>query len=349
MAKTQNKTITAAKLAELIGAELSGDGSVVIRGVNTIAAAGGEELTFLSSEKALSELRESSAGAVIVKERVEGVGAVQLVAGNVDEALIKALRYFADEVAFEPGVHATAEIDGSANIDENVYIGPGVCIGPGADIAGGVHIGPNCCIGRDTTIGAGTVLDANVTVYHGCSIGSKCVIQASSVIGSVGFGYSFIDNSHQLIPHTGGVVIEDCVDIAACVCIDRAKFGNTVIGAGTKIDNLVHIAHNVKVGRLCLIAGQVGIAGSTEIGDGSVFGGQAGMADNIKIGTRVMCGAQAGIMSNIEDGAKIVGSPAKDVRAAMKEFAAVARLPELIKQVKQLNKRVSELEGAKDN
>ncbi len=349
MAKTENKTITAGKLAELIGADLSGDAGVVICGVNTITSAGGNELTFLSSEKSLADLRESSAGAVIVKQRVDRIAAVQLISDNVDAALIKALRYFAEDVVFEPGIHPSAQIDDSANIDENVYIGPGVCIGPRAGIAEGVHIGPNCCIGRDTTIGAGTVLDANVTVYHGCSIGSNCVIQASSVIGSVGFGYSFIDNSHQLIPHTGGVVIEDCVDIAACVCIDRAKFGNTVIGAGTKIDNLVHIAHNVKVGRLCLIAGQIGIAGSTEIGDGSVFGGQVGMADNIKIGSGVMCGAQAGIMSNIEDGAKIIGSPAKDAKAVMKEFAAAARLPELIKQVKQLNKRVSQLEGAKDN
>ena len=167
--------------------------------------------------------------------------------------------------------------------------------------------------------------------------------------GQLGFGYSFIKGAHTLIPHNGGVVIEDFVEIGANCCVDRAKFGNTIIGAGTKIDNLVQIAHNVVIGKCCLIAAQVGVAGSCRLGDGVVLAGQVGLADNIEIGAGTMVGAQAGVMSSVGPGQKLAWSPAMDVREAARTVAHVLRLPKLSQQVKQLTARVETLEAAKDH
>ena len=175
------------------------------------------------------------------------------------------------------------------------------------------------------------------------------VVQANSTIGSVGFGYVFVDGAHKLIPHNGEVVIEDFVEIGANCCIDRAKFGSTVIGAGTKIDNQVQIAHNVVIGKCCLISGQVGVAGSCRIGDGVVLGGQVGLADNIEIGSGTMVGAQSGIMSSVGPGQKLAWTPAIDAKEAVRVVAQVLRLPKMAERLKQLGKRMKELEAAKDN
>jgi UDP-3-O-[3-hydroxymyristoyl] glucosamine N-acyltransferase len=224
-----------------------------------------------------------------------------------------------------------------------------VVISDGAEVGENSIIAAGCKIGENSKIGKNCRFDGNVVVYHNCTIGNNVIIQANSTIGSTGFGYSFIDGSHRLIPHNGGVVIEDFVEIGANCCVDRAKFGNTVIGAGTKIDNLVQIAHNVTIGKCCLIAAQVGISGSCKIGDGVVLAGQVGLVDNIEIGDGTMIGAQAGVMSGTAAGARIVGSPAMDIRAAMKVFGLMKRLPEMAESLKQLHKRIEGLEAAKDD
>ncbi len=175
------------------------------------------------------------------------------------------------------------------------------------------------------------------------------VIQANSTIGSTGFGYSFIGGSHKLIPHNGGVAIEDFVEIGANCCIDRAKFGNTIIGAGTKIDNLVQIAHNVVIGKCCLIAAQAGISGSCKLGDGVVLGGQVGLADNIEIGDGTMIGAQSGVHDSIAAGQQFAGSPAIERREAFRILCLTRRLPKMAEQLKQLSKRMERLEAAEDD
>ena len=210
-------------------------------------------------------------------------------------------------------------------------------------------IGGGCKIGRGTKIGADCRLDSNVVVYHDCTVGHHVVIQANSTIGAVGFGYAFIDGAHRLIPHHGGVIIEDFVEIGANTCVDRAKFGNTIIGAGTKIDNLVQVAHNVVIGKCCLIAAQVGVAGSCRIGDGVVLAGQVGLADNIEIGAGTMVGAQAGVMNNVPPGEKLAWSPALNVHDAGRVVATVLRLPKLAQELKRLTAKVDRLEAAKDD
>ena len=186
-------------------------------------------------------------------------------------------------------------------------------------------------------------------VYHNCSIGNNCIIGANSTIGATGFGYYFIDGQHRLIPHTGSVFIEDCVEIGANSCIDRAKFGNTVIGAGTKIDNLVQIAHNVIIGKCCLIVAQAGIAGSSKLGNGVVLAGQVGIKDHITIGDGTQIGAQAGVINDIEPNKQVVGSPAIDIKEFFRQVLLEQKLPEMSKQLKELIKRVETLEAAKDN
>ena len=188
-----------------------------------------------------------------------------------------------------------------------------------------------------------------MVVYHNCVVGNNVVIQANSVIGSTGFGYYFIDGAHRLIPHNGGVVIEDFVEIGANCCVDRAKFGNTIIGAGTKIDNLVQVAHNVIIGKCCLIAGLVGIAGSCKVGDGVVVAGQAGLGDNIEIGESTIVGPKAGVVQSVAGGQQVIGMPAIDKMEAFRIFNLTRRLPKMVELLRDLGERIRRLEASKDD
>jgi UDP-3-O-[3-hydroxymyristoyl] glucosamine N-acyltransferase len=342
--------LTVAQLAEQIGAELAGDGSGQISAVGAVGTACENDVTFITNDKHIPQLKKSRVGAVIVGRCIEGLAKPQLIVKNVDAALIETLNVFA------PKLKAAAEgIDPTAKVGQNVKIANGVSVGAGVVIDDGAEIGKNsviaggCKIGENSKLGKNCRLDSNVVVYHNCTIGNNVIIQANSTIGSTGFGYSFIDGSHKLIPHNGGVVIEDFVEIGANCCVDRAKFGNTIIGAGTKIDNLVQIAHNVVIGKCCLIAAQAGISGSCKLGDGVVLAGQVGLVDNIEIGDGTMIGAQAGVMSGTEAGARLLGSPAMDIRDAMKVFGLMKRLPEQAELLKQLRKRIEGLEATKDD
>jgi UDP-3-O-[3-hydroxymyristoyl] glucosamine N-acyltransferase len=342
--------LTVAQLAERIGAKLVGEGGGQISAVGAVGTAGENDVTFITNNRYITRLKKSRAGAVIVGRYIEDLAEPQLIVKNVDAALIETLNIFA------PKLKTPAEgIDPTAKVGENVKIAGGVSVGAGVIIDDGVTIGENsiissgCKIGENSKIGNNSRLDSNVVVYHNCVIGNNVIIQAGSAIGSTGFGYSFIDGSHRLVPHNGGVVIEDFVEIGANCCVDRAKFGNTTIGAGTKIDNLVQIAHNVVIGKCCLISGQVGISGSCKIGDGVVLAGQVGLADNIEVGDGTMIGAQAGVMNNTAAGARLVGSPATDVRDTMKMIGLMKRLPKLAESLKQLHNRIEILEASEDD
>ena len=345
--------LTVSQLAERLGAELIGNPDDVgtdITAVGTVGAADESSVTFITDAKHIAALRESCAGAVIVARRIEGVTKPQLVVKNVDASLIEALNILAPEFkAVAEGIDPTAKVARDVKIAEGVSIGPGVVIGNGAEIGTKSVVASGCKIGENSKLGKNCRLDSNVVVYHNCTLGNNVVIQANSTIGSTGFGYCFIDGSHRLIPHNGGVVIEDFVEIGANCCVDRAKFGNTIIGAGTKIDNLVQIAHNVVIGKCCLIAGQVGIAGSCRIGDGVVMGGQSGAVDNIEIGNGVMVGAKSGIISNAKAGKQLLGMPAVDKQAAAREIVLIRRLPKLAEQLRQLSKRIERLEAAEND
>ncbi len=343
--------LTVAQLAERLGAELvnAGDeGSRQISSVGPVESAGQNNVTFATSDKHIAALSKSRAGVAIVTKRIDGFSGPQLIVKNVDLALIEALNIFAPKL--KP---LTRSIDPTAKLGQNVKVAKDVSIGPNAVIDDNVEIGENCIIcsgckiGENSKLGKNCRLDSSVIIYHNCRLGDNVIIQANSTIGSTGFGYSFIDGAHKLIPHNGGVVIEDFVEIGANCCIDRAKFGNTVIGAGTKIDNLVQIAHNVVIGKCCLIAGLVGISGSCKLGDGVVLAGQVGLADNIEIGDGTMIAAQAGVIHDTAAGQQILGSPATDYREALRIFGLTRRLPKLAEQLKNLIKRIEILEKGK--
>jgi len=378
--------LTVAQLAERIGAELVGDPAECrrqISAVGTVESAGKNEVTFVTDPKrnyvrlepgSLSEqtdgpsskesengartltdarhiagLEQSRAGAVIVARRIEGLAKPQLIVKDVNAALIEALNVFRPELKASPeGIDPTAKVAANAKIAKGVAVGAGVVIDDRVEIGENSIIGSGCKIGENSKVGRNCRLDSNVVVYHNCTIGNNVVVQANSTIGSTGFGYSFINGAHRLIPHNGGVSIEDFVEIGANCCIDRAKFGNTIIGAGTKIDNLVQIAHNVVIGKGCLIVSLVGISGSCKLGDGVVLAGQVGLTDNIEIGDGVIVGAQSGVSHSIAAGQRVFGSPALDRKEAFQIIGLTRRLPKLVKQLKQLSKRIERLEKAKD-
>lgn len=343
--------MTLQELAARLDAELMpADAQGLVRTVRPLDAAGPDCLSFATTDRHQAAARTCQAGVVLVPRPIPDLDKPQLVTADVDAALIKALRIFAPVLAPAPeGVHPTAVIGSQVKLGDHVSIGPFVVIEDGVRIGHHTVIGAGCKVGQGTEIGDHTVLHQNVVIYHGCKIGSHVVIQANSTIGSIGFGYAVIGGRPELIPHNGAVVIEDYVEIGANCCIDRAKFTNTVIGAGTKLDNLVQIGHNVIIGKCCLISAQVGIAGSCRIGDGVVLAGQAGVADNLSIGDRAMIGAQAGVMSDVPPGAKKAWSPALDQSQALRVVGELLRLPRLAAQLKELAKRVERLEASKDH
>ena len=337
------------EISTKLGARLLGRSDVEITGVNTIQDAAENEICFLTSAKHAKKLAVCRAGAVLVSSSLDDCPIPQVVADNVDVALIEVLKLFAPQLTPQQGIHPTAVVESTARLDETVTVGPGAYIGHGVRIGPDSVLGPGCSIGENTIIGSQCRLDSHVVVYHNCRIGNGCIIQANSTIGATGFGYSFINGQHCLIPHNGGVVLEDGVEIGANSCVDRAKFGDTVIGAGTKIDNLVQVAHNVKMGKCCLLAGQVGLGGSAKIGNGVVFAGRAGAIDNIRIGDGAVVTVSSIATRDIPTGQTVLGTPPQDMNREMRCTAVYQRLPELAKDVKRLNKKIEKLEAAKDN
>ena len=356
--------LTIQELAEKIEAELLGNSRQVQKQVNTVAAvtsAGENDVTFVkvperygvttgtSKVKKTGILANTKAAGIILPRALEGLQKPQLIVKNVEHALIQALEIFAPRLKpAETGIHPTASVAKNVKIAENASIGPYVVVEDGAQIAENTIIGTGCCIGQNTKIGPETRLDCNVVVYHNCRIGRNVIIQANTTIGSTGFGYSSIKGKNVLIPHNGSVIIEDFVEIGANCCIDRAKFGNTLIGAGTKIDNLVQIAHNVQIGKACLIAALVGIAGSSKLGDGVVMGGQAGLADNIEVGSEAMIGGHTPIFQNVPPKQRVFGIPPLEIKESLRIMGLMKRLPQLAEQIKQLNKRIEKIEAAKN-
>ena len=345
--------MTVAQLAKRLGAELADDANGIDRQISAVAAveaASESDVTFITDDKHIAALDKSRAGAVIVAKRLDGLDKPQLIVKNVSAALMEALNIFAPRLkAITKGIDPTAKLGRNVKVAEGAAVGAGVVIGDRVEIGENSVIGSGCKIGENSRLGKNCRLDSNVVIYHNCQLGNNVVIQANSTIGSTGFGYSFIDGTHRLIPHNGGVVIEDFVEIGANCCVDRAKFGNTIIGAGTKIDNLVQIAHNVVIGKCCLIAAQVGISGSCKLGDGVMLGGQVGLADNIEIGQGTMVSAQAGVINNIAAGQKVGWTPAIEMKKVMRIIGLTMRLPKMAEQLKRLNKRVEGLEAAKDD
>jgi UDP-3-O-[3-hydroxymyristoyl] glucosamine N-acyltransferase len=337
--------ITLSKLSEAIHARLEGDGSLAVRSIAALEDAGNEDVSFLTESRYAPLVAQSKAAAVIVPEKFNAAASAALLrVANVDEAMERVLELFAPAVDPAPaGVHASACVASSAKIGQQAAVGPGAVIDERAVIGDRTTISAGAVIGRDVRIGSHCLIYPNVVIREGCLIGDRVIIHPNATIGADGFGYRFVDGRHRKIRHIGIVVIEDDVEIGANSCIDRAKFGQTVIGRGTKIDNLVQIAHNVKIGPHCIIVSQTGIAGSAKLGQYVVLGGQCGVRDHVRIGDAAMVGATSAVDQDLEANSKAVGTPALPVKEFFRQLAVIQKLPQLDKQIKQIQARLDEL------
>ena len=335
------KSLKLSEIAQFVGGELVGDRNLAITGVAGIKEAQKGDITFLANAKYLPFLRQSHASAVIASDGVDPGRLALVRAKDPSRAFTKVVSLFMPVLhRAEPGVHKTAVVAANASIGTHVSIGACAVIEEGVSIGSGCVIGPGCVIEHGVSIGLDTRLYPQVTLREGVLIGKGVIIHSNSVIGSDGFGYETVDGKHVKIPQAGSVEIGDDVEIGSCVCIDRGRFRNTRIGRGTKIDNLVQIAHNVTIGEDCLIVSQVGISGSTEVGDRAVIAGQAGLVGHITIGADAVIGARSGVSKSVPAGTIVLGEPARPIQEQKKLFAAIARLPEFFRDFAELKKRI---------
>ena len=341
-----------AELAAHVGGTVRGDGSLLIRGVEGLSEAGPGDLSFYGSPRYREALLATRAAAVLVPAdeaplRAD-VALLQVVDPHLAFARISQLFHPADSPP--PGISAQASVHPEARVHPTAAVMAFATVEAGGEVGPGAVLHPGVFIGRGARIGAHSVLHPNVTVRERCLIGERVILHASVVVGADGFGFAFDPavGSHVKVPQAGIVRIEDDVEVGACSCIDRATTGETVIGQGTKVDNLVQVAHNVRVGPHSLICAQAGISGSAELGTGVILAGQVGVVGHLHIGDGARIVAQSGVVHDVEPGATLAGSPAIDHRAWLKLSAALPRLGELLREVRALRARVAALEGKEE-
>ena len=333
------RTLTAADIAEAVNGELSGDPTVRIRGIAPIDRAGPADLTFLASARYAPLLASSRAGVVLVSPELAdtlGRTGARVIVPQPHDALLSLLPRLYPMQPPPAGIHDTARIGRGVQLGGGVSIEAYAVVGDGAVLGDRVVIGAHSVVGGGVSVGDDGRLYPGVTLYPGTTLGRRVIVHAGARIGSDGFGYVFRDGAHHKLPHVGRCVVGDDVEIGANTTIDRGSIDDTVIGAGTKIDNLVQVAHNVRIGRLCLLMSQVGIAGSAHIGDGVIVAGQAGVNGHVTIGDQARIAARAGIFGNVPAGETWSGYPARPHREAMRSHAALFRLTTLMKQIERL-------------
>ena len=329
-------------LAGRVGATLSegADPDIALTNFSTLDDAGESDLSFVGGEKYIEAAAESRAAAFLVPEGIAIPGRPCLSTAQFWATALGIIDAFYPEVRPGDGAHPTAVVDESAKLGKGVSIGALAIVEADAEIGDNVEIGAQCFIGRGAKIGAGSLLHPSVRIMDRTEIGQGVIVHPGAVLGADGFRYEVIDGRPVKIPQVGIVKIEDFAEIGANTCIDRAFLGETLIGMGTKIDNLVHIAHNCQIGKFCAMAAQVGIAGSSHVGDGCIFWGQVGVRNNARIGNGVTLLAQSGLKDDIPDGEEWFGYPAMPLREAGRIIMATHRLPDLLKRVRDLEKRV---------
>lgn len=341
-----------------------------VTGIASLEDAGPGDLAFCAEKAYFDALRHTAAAVVLVPRKLlgalEAAGllpsdqearlpapaggdcrprlAALAVVDDVDHAVVRALSFFAPPV-WRPAesVDGSARIDPTARLGDGCRIGPFVVVGPRAVLGRRCVLHAGVIIGSDTVVGDDCELFPHVVVRERCRLGHRVVIHAGSVVGSDGFGYRWDGKQHVKVPQIGQVVIEDDVEIGSCTCIDRAKFGATVVGRGTKIDNLVQVAHNVRIGMHCIITGQVGLAGSVVVGNGVVFGGQSAVRDHVRLGDGAMVAACSAVAEDVAPRAVVSGLPALPHRQSLREQGALRRLPELVQQTRHVQEQLRQL------
>lgn len=327
--------ITPKALAALIGGDIEGNPNVELKGFAKIEEAGEGDLSFIANPKYSHFIHSTQASALLVGRGFDAEGETRVTLIRVDDpysALAFLMRYAEQLKPVPKGIEEPCHIAPDVEIPEGLYAGAFCYIGKGCVIGNNVKIYPQAYLGDGVRVGDDTVIRAGVRIYEGCVIGKRCIIHSGAVIGADGFGFAPNNGHYDKIPQTGIVTIEDDVEIGANTTVDRATFGTTTIGAGTKLDNLIQVAHNATIGRDNVFAAQTGIAGSTSIGDHNMVGGQCGFAGHIKIGNNNEFGAQSGIPNNVGDGNRLIGYPAVSAVQFAKTQVYLKRLPELFKK-----------------
>ena len=335
---------TLADVAAAVGGELRGDPRLILTGVRGLDDAGPKDLSFVADGRRGAAVAATRAGALLVPSPEAAGGRPAVVVGNPLQALAALLERRFPRPRVRPGVARGARVDRTARLGPGVAVSAGATVGARARIGARTFVGPGACVGAGARLGEDCYLHANATVLEGCLVGDRCVLHAGAVVGSDGFGYVWDGERHRKVPQVGIVRLEDDVEVGANATIDRATLGETVVGRGTKIDNLVQVGHNVVIGEHSLLCGQAGVAGSTRIGRRVTLAGQAGVADHATIGDGAIATAQSGIVTgaHVEAGAVVSGMPAAPHREFLKRSAWLARLPELARRVEELERRLAD-------
>jgi len=343
---------TLGEIAGLINAELVGDPDVVITGISGIKEAKKGDITFLANSKYSSLISTTKASAIIISRDDLKSSKPLLKTDNPSIAFTKVVSLAAPNDIQQPqGIHPTAIISEGVKLAKGVGVGAYTVVEKGVEVGEGSVIYSGCYIGHYTKVGEKCLIYPHVSVRERTQIGDRVIIHSGAVIGSDGFGFAMVRGVQEKIPQIGTVAIEDDVEIGANVTIDRARFNKTVIGKGTKIDNLVQIGHNVTTGKNCIIVAQAGVAGSASLGEGVILAGQVGIVGHIHVGDRVIAAGQAGVTKSVPPDTKISGYPARPHDVAKRINACIHRLPELYKKIKELEQKIEELErkGGREN
>lgn len=328
--------LTAEAIARHLNGEVIGDQSLILKGFAPATAARPGELTFAENASFFVKAEQSEASAILVDQDFHSENKTLIKVPSSRVAFAQVLPLFFPEPTVTWGIHPTAVIAPSAIVAATAQVGPHCVVGEHVTIGERVVLHPRVVVGPESVIGDESVLFPGVTIYHRSQLGQRVRIHAGTVVGSDGFGFVLDGGIHRKVPQVGNVIIHDDVELGANVTIDRGTLGPTVIGKGTKIDNLVQVGHNAQIGEYCLVVAQVGVAGSTKIGNYAQIGGQAGLAGHLKIGDNVTITAQAGVMHDIPSGEKWFGSPAQPDRKAKRVLLAIQQLPRLLKRMSDM-------------
>ncbi len=337
-------TFSVAEIATLTGGRVSGDGENRVRGVASLESAGPGDLAFVTDDRAQKAASASAAGVLLAKSASAFPGRTVVEVDDPSFAVAAVLGLFHPRRTARPGVHPSAVIGTGASIHAEAEVGPYAIVGDGSRIGAGAIVEAHVVVGAACVVGDGAWLHPHVVLYDRTVLGARVEIHSGAVLGADGFGYAKGPSGLVKVPQVGGVVVEDDVEIGANSCIDRATLDATRVGAGTKIDDLVMIGHNCRVGRHDILCGQAGLAGSTTVGDGVMLGGQVGVAGHLRIGDGVMAGAQTGIDGDVPDGEKVFGTPHMRHRDALRVTSELRRLPETSRTVREIAARLAKKE-----
>ncbi len=341
---------TAKQIADFIGGKVEGDINATVNTFAKIEEGTKGAISFLSNPKYIHYIYDTQSSIVLINNDVElerPVNTTLIRVENAYECVAKLLQLYDAARPKKQGIDSLAFISPKATIGENVYIGAFAYIGDNAVIGNGTMVYPHATIGDNVKIGEKCKIYPNVVIYEGCKLGNEVTIHSGSVIGADGFGFAPNTEGYAKIPQIGIVTIEDNVEIGANTCIDRSTMGSTIIRKGVKLDNLIQVAHNVEIGENTVMSAQVGIAGSTKIGSWCMFGGQVGLAGHITVGDKTFLGAQSGVPGNIKGDQTLIGTPPMEPKAYFKSQAIFRKLPDMYKQINELQKQLDELKGNK--